>query len=64
LIDRYASLLKGKLSGIDIFLSGKPRLFRREASIFSHKLKRQKHISALNGALATGCYTSGLYGKK
>jgi hypothetical protein len=26
--------------------------------------ERQKHVSALNGALATGCKTPGLYGKK
>jgi hypothetical protein len=26
--------------------------------------ERQKHISALNGALATGCKAPGLYGKK
>jgi uncharacterized membrane protein YagU involved in acid resistance len=26
--------------------------------------ERQKHISALNGALATGCEAPGLYGKK
>jgi hypothetical protein len=26
--------------------------------------ERQKHVSALNGALATGCKAPGLYGKK
>jgi hypothetical protein len=26
--------------------------------------KRQKHFSAFNGALATGCGAPGLYGKK
>ena len=26
--------------------------------------ERQKHIGALNGALATGCKAPGLYGKK
>ncbi|MHC4459381.1 MAG: tetratricopeptide repeat protein, partial [Planctomycetota bacterium] len=33
------------------------------ASNFSHRLKRQKHVSALNGALAPGCEPPGLYGK-
>jgi hypothetical protein len=32
--------------------------------IFGHRPKRQKHIGALIGALATGCKASGLYGKK
>ena len=45
---------EGELSGIDIFPSGKPRPSWRGASIFGHRSKRQKHISALNGALATG----------
>jgi len=34
------------------------------ACLFGHWPKRQKHISALIGALATGCVASGLYGKK
>jgi hypothetical protein len=53
-LDRYASLQprrlrrgEGELSEIDSFLSGKPP-------------KRQKHVSALNGALATGCGAPGL----
>jgi hypothetical protein len=36
----------------------------RVAWIFGHRPKRQKHISALTGALATGCKASGLNGKK
>jgi hypothetical protein len=34
------------------------------ARIFGQRPKRQKHISALIGALATGCKAPGLYGKK
>jgi hypothetical protein len=66
-LDRYASLQprrlrrgEGELSEIDSFLSGKPCPLGREASTFGHRPKRQKHVSALNGALATGCGAPGL----
>jgi hypothetical protein len=45
--DRYASLFKGKLSGIDIFLSGKPSSLGREASIFPPKAGKGKSTSVL-----------------
>jgi hypothetical protein len=46
-LDRYASLFKGKLSGIDIFLSGKPRPLGREASISPPKAGKGKSTSVL-----------------
>jgi hypothetical protein len=34
------------------------------ACIFSHRMIRQKHVRAFNGALSTGCLVPGLYSKK